>query len=91
MEKIISYRLDDAPPIIERLCSNTNYYNFNITSRKYIEDEELTDRDEYICEQVLVTNPVTKEKIKESMINSGYNIDDYIKQIESDCLKLGIE
>jgi hypothetical protein len=85
-----SNRLYEYPPIIERLCSKTSYYNFNIieTEKSFEGSDELYLNYDY--EQILIENPVTREKILQGMGEVGLNSEEYINMINLDCDNLGL-
>jgi hypothetical protein len=85
-----SKRLYDYPPIIERLCKKTNYYNFNIVeTEEYFEDLNEPYK-EYNYEQIIINNPVTREKLLMLMSVEGLDSSEYIDMVNKDCDDLGI-
>jgi hypothetical protein len=85
-----SKRLYEYPPIIERLCEKTNYYNFNIVETdEYFEDSNEPYK-EYNYEQIIINNPVTREKLLMLMSAEGLDSSEYIEMINKDCDNLGI-
>jgi len=85
-----SKRLYEYPPIIERLCKKTNYYNFNIIETEELFEGSSEPHKEYSYDQILVENPVTREKLLRLMGENGLNSDEYIAMINKDCDNLGI-
>jgi hypothetical protein len=85
-----SNRIHEYPPIIERLCPRTNYYNFNIveTEKKWEDSDETYLNYDY--EQIIVDNPVTREKLVDLMSVVGLDSQEYIDMVNKDCDDLGI-
>jgi len=85
-----SKRLYEYPPIIERLCKKTNYYNFNIVeTEEYFEGSDEPHK-EYNYEQIIINNPITKEKLLILMSAAGLDSSQYIDIVNKDCDVLGI-
>jgi len=85
-----SNRVHNPPPIIERLSQLHSYYNFNIIKTNR-EDDNGIKYDHYEYNQIWLDNPVTREKIKNTMIKVGLGDQTYIDMVDSDCNKLGID
>jgi hypothetical protein len=85
-----SNRLYEYPPTIERLSPKDNYYNFNIIESEK-EDESGNTYLNYDYEQILVDNPVTREKLLRLMVDEGLDSEEYVAMINKDCDDLGIE
>lgn len=77
-------RSHTPPPIIEYLRPEDSYYNFGVIQSV---NEDESERFDYEC--VLVTNFVSREKIKEA-VSLEYNLADWEEQINQDCTTLGI-
>ena len=86
-----SQRTHSPPPIVEYLRPEDSYYNFNVTeSLMESQADGVEAYSVYDYDQVLVSNPVSAEKIKNSL-SMEYNLADWLDLIESDCDLLGIE
>ena len=81
-----SQRLYTPPPIIEYLRPEDSYYNFNFIET-IVEDENPYSVFDY--DQVFVSNPVTRQGIKDSVAKE-YNLSEWEFQIDLDCDNLGI-
>lgn len=69
-----SNRTHTAPPIIENLGDGTSYYNFDIEESQRIEGEDI-EVTNFDYNQVTVKNPVTKSKIKDRILEEGYDLE----------------
>ena len=85
-----SNRLYEYPPIIERLSPMDNYYNFNIIESEK-EDESRNTYLNYDYEQIVVDNPVTREKLLRLMTDEGLDSEEYVEMINRNCDELEIE
>ena len=77
-------RSQSPPPILEYLRPEDSFYNFGILES---ENEDGSPKFDYEC--VLVTNPPSKEKIKQA-VSFEYNLSDWQDLIDQDCNSLGI-
>ena len=77
-------RSHTPPPVVEYLRPEDSYYNFGVIESV---NDDQSPRFDYDC--VLVTNPVSRAKIREA-VSLEYNISDWEEQINQDCTALGI-
>lgn len=83
-----SQRVYTSPPIIEYLRPEDSHYNFNIIET-IVEEDGNNPYSVFDYNQVFVNNPVTRQKIKES-VSKKYNLAEWEEQIDIDCNELGI-
>ena len=71
-----STRTHTPPPSIEWLGYEESHYNFNIV-KTVIEGEDGSETyDSYEYDQLIISNPVTKEKIEQSLSENGFEAGD---------------